>query len=103
MASPVWLAIGMPPVWAATGHSRLSAILGASAAPGLLQVEPRELVLKPGDSEVQRLQLRPLQPGVLRLTGLEWVLDGHAHGRRMFPPPEPRQHRQTDSRQVSEC
>ena len=102
--SPVWLATSMPHVWAASKHSRLgSSSAGVSTASMLLQVEAQELILKPGDSEVQRLQLRPLQPGVLRLTGLEWVLNGHAHGQLVFPPPEPRQHRQTDSRQVPEC
>lgn len=63
----------------------------------LLQVMEQEIVIKPGDSDIVRLSIRPLKPGLLRVTGLEWVLNGQAQGRRLFAAKAP-QHRRTGSR-----
>ena len=62
-----------------------------------LQVLEQEIVIKPGDSDIVRLSIMPLKPGLLRVTGLEWVLNGQAHGRRLFAAKAP-QHRRTGSR-----
>lgn len=64
---------------------------------GLLQVMEQEIVVKPGDSDIVRLSILPLKPGLLRITGLEWVLNGQAQGRRLFAAKAP-QHRRTGSR-----
>ena len=61
------------------------------------QVLEQEIVVKPGDSDVVRLSIVPLKPGLLRITGLEWVLNGQAQGRRLFAAKAAR-HRRTGSR-----
>ena len=63
----------------------------------LLQVMEQEIVIKPGDNDIVRLSILPLKPGLLRVTGLEWVLNGQAQGRRLFAAKAP-QHRRTGSR-----
>lgn len=63
----------------------------------LPQVMEQEIVVKPGDSDIVRLSILPLNPGLLRITGLEWVLNGQAQGRRLFAAKTP-QHRRTGSR-----
>ena len=63
----------------------------------LLQVLEQDVLIKPGDSDVVRLSILPLKPGLLRVTGLEWVLNGQAQGRRLFAAKAP-QHRRTASR-----
>ena len=63
----------------------------------LPQVMEQEIVVKPGDSDIVRLSILPLKPGLLRITGLEWVLNGQAQGRRLFAAKAP-QHRRTGSR-----
>ena len=63
----------------------------------LRQVLEQEIVVKPGDSDIVRLSILPLKPGLLRITGLEWVLNGQAQGRRLFAAKAP-QHRRTGSR-----
>ena len=62
-----------------------------------MQVLEQEIVVKPGDSDIVRLSIVPLKPGLLRITGLEWVLNGQAQGRRLFAAKAP-QHRRTGSR-----
>ena len=64
---------------------------------GMVQVMEQEIVVKPGDSDIVRLSILPLKPGLLRITGLEWVLNGQAQGRRLFAAKAP-QHRRTGSR-----
>ena len=63
----------------------------------LAQVLEQEIVVKPGDSDIVRLSIVPLKPGLIRITGLEWVLNGQAQGRRLFAAKAP-QHRRTGSR-----
>jgi hypothetical protein len=63
----------------------------------LMQVMEQEIVVKPGDSDIVRLSILPLKPGLLRITGLEWVLNGQAQGKRLFAAKAP-QHRRTGSR-----
>lgn len=43
------------------------------------------------------LRLTPLQAGLLTVTGLEWVLNGHAPGYKLFAERRPL-HRRTASR-----
>ncbi|KAL3147776.1 hypothetical protein ABBQ32_002510 [Trebouxia sp. C0010 RCD-2024] len=62
-----------------------------------LKVLEQDIVIKPGDSDIVRLTIMPLKPGLLRITGLEWVLNGQAQGRRLFAAKAP-QHRRTGSR-----
>ena len=62
-----------------------------------LQVIQLELVIKPGDTETARLCILPLKPGLIRLVGLEWVLNGQAQGRQMFAARTP-SHRRSGSR-----
>ncbi len=66
----------------------------------LLQVMEQEIVVKPGDNDIVRLSILPLKPGLLRITGLEWVLNGQAQGKRLFAAKAP-QHRRTGSRSAS--
>ena len=68
--------------------------------PFFLQVMEQEIVVKPGDSDIVRLSVLPLKPGLLRITGLEWVLNGQAQGKRLFAAKAP-QHRRTGSRSAS--
>ncbi len=56
--------------------------------------------MQPGDSDIVRLSILPLKPGLLRITGLEWVLNGQAQGKRLFAAKAP-QHRRTGSRSTS--
>lgn len=57
----------------------------------------QELVIKPGDSEIARLSILPLKPGLLNIVGLEWVLNGQAQGRKMFEVKKP-SHRRSGSK-----
>jgi len=66
----------------------------------LRQVMEQEIVVKPGDSDIVRLSILPLKPALLRITGLEWVLNGQAQGKRLFAAKAP-QHRRTGSRSTS--
>ncbi len=66
----------------------------------LRQVMEQEIVVKPGDSDIVRLSILPLKPALLRITGLEWVLNGQAQGKRLFAAKGP-QHRRTGSRSTS--
>lgn len=63
------------------------------------QVLEQELVIKPGDSEIARLSILPLKPGLLRIVGLEWVLNGQAQGKKMFEARRPA-HRRSGSKCV---
>lgn len=58
-----------------------------------MQVEEQTLVLKGGERVRVALQLRPLQPGLLTLTGVEWILNEHAPGRKLFTPRRPKHKR----------
>lgn len=55
------------------------------------------VVLKGGEQVRLTLGLRPLRPGLLTLTGMEWLLNGNAPGRKLFVPKRPK-HRRTASR-----
>jgi hypothetical protein len=58
-----------------------------------LQVQEQNMVLKAGERVRVALRLRPLRPGLLTLTGLEWLLQEHAPGRRLFVPRRPKHKR----------
>ena len=60
-----------------------------SGSVGRAQAEEQKLSLAPGAAAVLRLRLRARRPGALTLRGLEWTLNGHARGRRLFEPPRP--------------
>ncbi|KAK9823583.1 hypothetical protein WJX72_003982 [[Myrmecia] bisecta] len=62
-----------------------------------VQVLEEALSLKAGARARVRLKLRPLRPGLLTLKGVEWLLNGHALGRRMFTVRK-RTHRRSNSR-----
>ncbi|DBA74127.1 hypothetical protein WJX77_012500 [Trebouxia sp. C0004] len=66
-----------------------------------VKVMEQEIVVKPGDNDIVRLSILPLKPGLLRITGLEWVLNGQAQGKRLFAAKTP-QHRRTGSRMPSQ-
>ena len=51
-----------------------------------LQAEEQSLTLAPGERVTLLLRLRARRPGALTLRGLEWTLNGHARGRRLFEP-----------------
>ena len=85
-----------PPQACLTGHHSVFCDL-SKAELVLLQVLQQEIVIKPGDSDIVRLSILPLKPGLLKVTGLEWVLNGEAQGRRLFAAKAP-QHRRTGSR-----
>lgn len=57
----------------------------------------QELVIKPGDSEIARLSIRTQKPGLLKIVGLEWVLNSQAPGRKMFEAKAP-SHRRSGSK-----
>ena len=42
------------------------------------------MTLKPHESTWVALRLRPLQPGLLTLTGVDWLLNGTAPGHKQF-------------------
>ena len=42
------------------------------------------MLLKAGETARVALRLTPLRAGPLTVTGLEWVLNGHAPGYRLF-------------------
>lgn len=54
-------------------------------------------MLKGGEQVRVALGLRPLQPGLLTLTGVEWRLNDTAPGRKFFAPKRPK-HRRTASK-----
>ncbi|CAM6094407.1 unnamed protein product [Calypogeia fissa] len=49
-----------------------------------LSVSKEEFSLKPGDKFVVRLKVKPLQAGVLKVTGVRWTLSGIATGQCDF-------------------
>ena len=51
-----------------------------------MQAEEQGLTLAPGERVTLLLRLRVRRPGALTLRGLEWTLNGHACGRRLFEP-----------------
>ncbi len=56
------------------------------------------MTLKPQESAWVALRLRPLQPGLLTLTGVEWLLNDTAPGRKQFALRPPPTHRRTASK-----
>ncbi|BDA40386.1 probable trafficking protein particle complex subunit 8 [Coccomyxa sp. Obi] len=66
------------------------------------EVLEQTVVLKGGEQVRLALGLRPLQPGLLTLTGVEWLLNGNAPGRKLFAPKRPR-HRRTASRAATKA
>ena len=65
-----------------------------------LQVLEQEIVVKPGDSDIVRLSILPLRPGLIKIVGLAWILNGQAQGRRLFAT-KASQHRRTGSRYIA--
>lgn len=59
---------------------------GGSGAPdpSAVQVAVSRLTLHPSEVLTERLTLRPLSPGWLRVTGVAWVVEGGAEGRAAF-------------------
>jgi len=60
-----------------------------------IQAEEEEVVLRGGERMRVRLRIRGLQPGLLSVTGVSWLLDGAAQGRkslklRQLPQPRAR-------------
>ena len=47
-----------------------------------LQAEDKEVVLRGGERMRVRLRIMGLQPGPLSVTGVSWVLEGAAQGRK---------------------
>ena len=82
----------------ATGSEKASIYTSANQH---VQVIEQELVIRPGDTEIARLSVLPLKPGLIRLVGLEWVLNGQAQGRQMFAAAKAPSHRRSGSRQAS--
>ena len=56
------------------------------------------MTLKPHESAWVALRLRPLRPGLLTLTGVAWLLNGIAPGRKPFTLRPSPTHRRTASR-----
>ena len=56
------------------------------------------MTLKPQESAWVALRLQPLQPGLLTLTGVEWLLNDTASGRKQFALRPPSTHRRTASK-----
>lgn len=48
------------------------------------QAEEQSILIRGGESARVALTLTPLRPGALTVTGLDWVLNGHAPGYRLF-------------------
>lgn len=64
-----------------------------------MQVLEQDLLLAAGSTQHVTLQLLPFRPGVLQITGLEWILNDSCTGRFLFPQAErQQQHRRTGSR-----
>ena len=63
-----------------------------------VQAEVSAVTLKPQESAWVALRLRPLQPGLLTLTGVEWLLNETAPGRKRFSLRPPPAHRRTASK-----
>lgn len=61
---------------------------GTSAAqePASVVYREQSLTLRGGDRVRLRLELWPQQPGLLRVRGLQWALNGVALGQRIFQP-----------------
>ncbi|KAK9916791.1 hypothetical protein WJX75_007099 [Coccomyxa subellipsoidea] len=66
------------------------------------EVQEQAVVLKGGEQVRLALGLRPLRPGLLTLTGVEWLLAGNAPGRKLFAPKRPK-HRRTASRAATKA
>ena len=56
------------------------------------------MTLKPHESAWVALRLRPLQPGLLTLTGVDWLLNGTAPGHKQFALRPPLSLRRTASK-----
>ena len=63
-----------------------------------VQVEESAVTLKPHESAWVALRLRPLRPGLLTLTGVDWILNGTAPGHKQFALRPPQNHRRTASK-----
>lgn len=61
------------------------------------QAEERSVLVRPGEAARVALTLTPLRPGGLAVTGLDWLLNGHAPGYRLFAERRAR-HRRTASK-----
>ncbi|KAI8476140.1 MAG: ER-golgi trafficking TRAPP I complex 85 kDa subunit-domain-containing protein [Monoraphidium minutum] len=53
---------------------------GAEGGGGGVQALPAQFALHPGEGLAERLALRPLSPGWLRVTGVAWALEGGPEG-----------------------
>ncbi len=60
--------------------------LGTSQEPGpeIVQVNPSSFTLHPSEVLTEKLTLRPLAPGWLRVVGVAWTVEGGADGRVTF-------------------
>ena len=56
------------------------------------------MTLKAQESAWVALRLRPLQPGLLTLIGVKWLLNGTAHGQKQFALRPFPSHRRTGSK-----
>jgi len=63
-----------------------------------MQVEEAAVTLKPQETAWVALRLRPLQPSLLTLTGVEWLLNGTAPGRKQFSLRPAPKHKRTASK-----
>jgi hypothetical protein len=64
------------------------------AEPGeAYRVVEEAFTLRAGEKTVVRLKVRPLREGLLRVVGVEWVLNNIAQGRKDFPVKLPRKKR----------
>ena len=76
----------------------MGAFAGLLCIAAFLQADESEVTLKPHESAWVALRLRPLRPGLLTLTGVEWLLNDAAPGRKAFALRPPPSHRRTASR-----
>ncbi|KAK9805365.1 hypothetical protein WJX73_007226 [Symbiochloris irregularis] len=60
-----------------------------------VQADELEFTLDPSDAVQIGLSVRPLQPGMLTVDGLEWTLNDHVRGFRAFPARDPAPSRRT--------
>lgn len=75
---------------AAGGDSMVASSDGMGSGGGVaqgaapVQATPAQFSLHPSEVLSERLTLRPLAPGWLRVTGVSWVLEGGVEGRAAF-------------------
>jgi len=80
-AAPLGLSSSSPPA-AAGGGSAAAAAEQPDAF--IVQIVTSSFTLHPSETLTEKLTLRPLAPGWLRVTGVTWTVDGEVDGRVTF-------------------